>query len=135
MDKFDDLARGKGHTSSQLVLAWLLEQIPRVFVIPGTKKIKYLEENVGGSRVTGSQGEEQELRRLVLEAGVEGGRDPKFGNYLCRHRSSRGMSVPGSEARPAFDSAACMYVQPDQKITSPRSILSTFSLCRRSRPC
>ncbi|KAJ4174464.1 hypothetical protein NW754_004880 [Fusarium falciforme] len=81
VDKFNELAKQKGHTSSQLVLAWLLEQSPRVFVIPGTKKIKYLEENVGASRVTVSKGEEQELRRLVLEAGVEGGRDPTFGNY------------------------------------------------------
>lgn len=81
VDKFNELAKQKGLTSSQLVLAWLLEQSPRVFVIPGTKKIKYLEENVGASRVTVSKGEEQELRRLVLEAGVEGGRDPTFGNY------------------------------------------------------
>lgn len=81
VDKFNELAKQKGLTSSQLVLAWLLEQSPRVFVIPGTKKIKYLEENVGASRVTVSKGEEQELRRLVLEAEVEGGRDPTFGNY------------------------------------------------------
>ncbi|KAI8670141.1 hypothetical protein LRP88_01419 [Fusarium phalaenopsidis] len=81
VDKFNELAKQKGYTSSQLALAWLLEQSPRVFVIPGTKKIKYLEENVGASRVTVSKGEEQELRRLVLEAGVEGGRDPTFGNY------------------------------------------------------
>lgn len=81
VDKFNELAKQKGLTSSQLVLAWLLEQSPRVFVIPGTKKIMYLEENVGASRVTVSKGEEQELRRLVLEAGVEGGRDPTFGNY------------------------------------------------------
>ncbi|KAM0433278.1 hypothetical protein ACHAPT_004154 [Fusarium lateritium] len=81
VDKFNELAKKKGHTSSQLVLAWLLEQSPRVFVIPGTKRIKYLEENVGASRVTVSKGDEQELRRLVLEAGVEGGRDPTFGDY------------------------------------------------------
>ncbi|KAJ3527971.1 hypothetical protein NM208_g10441 [Fusarium decemcellulare] len=82
VDKFQELAKRKGCTSSQLVLAWLLEQNPRVFVIPGTKKIKYLEDNVGAARVTLSKEEERELRKLVSDAGIEGGRDPSYGNYV-----------------------------------------------------
>ncbi|KAL4723900.1 hypothetical protein ACLX1H_009545 [Fusarium chlamydosporum] len=68
VDKFNELAKTKGCTSSQMVLAWLLEQSPNIFVIPGTKKIKYLEENVGAAKVTLSKEEEQQLRRLVQEA-------------------------------------------------------------------
>ncbi|CAG1960988.1 unnamed protein product [Fusarium graminearum] len=82
VDKFDEMAKSKGCTSSQMALAWLLKQSPNVFVIPGTKKIKYLEENVGAAKVTLSEEEDQELRRLVEEAEVSGGRDAFFGNYM-----------------------------------------------------
>ncbi|KAG8676882.1 hypothetical protein FPOAC2_02996 [Fusarium poae] len=81
-DKFEEMAKSKGYTSSQMALAWLLEQSPNVFVIPGTKKIKYLEENVGAAKVTLSKEEDQELRRLVEDAEVAGGRDAFFGNYM-----------------------------------------------------
>ncbi|KAL6921617.1 hypothetical protein ACHAPO_010988 [Fusarium lateritium] len=82
VDKFDEMAKSKGYTSSQMTLAWLLDQSPNVFVIPGTKKIKYLEENVGAAKVTLSKEEDQELRRLVEDAEVAGGRDAFFGNYM-----------------------------------------------------
>jgi aryl-alcohol dehydrogenase-like predicted oxidoreductase len=41
------LAREKNCTPSQLALAWLLAQGNDVIPIPGTKRIKYLEENAG----------------------------------------------------------------------------------------
>lgn len=81
VDKFNELAKTKGCTSSQLALTWLLEQSPNVFVIPGTKKIKYLEENVGASEVKLSKEEEQELRKLSSDAELVGGRNPLFGCY------------------------------------------------------
>ncbi|KAG5755390.1 hypothetical protein H9Q69_004414 [Fusarium xylarioides] len=81
VDQFNELAKNKGFTSSQLVLAWILEQSPNMFVIPGTKNIKYLEENVGAAKVTLSKEENQELRKLAVEAGVVGGRDPFFGCF------------------------------------------------------
>ncbi|KAF5024704.1 hypothetical protein F66182_3218 [Fusarium sp. NRRL 66182] len=81
VDKFDEFAKQKGHTSSQIVLAWLLEQSPNVFVIPGTKKIKYLEENIGASQVKLSKEEQQQLRKLVQEAEIAGDRNPFAGNY------------------------------------------------------
>ncbi|KAJ4257405.1 hypothetical protein NW762_008526 [Fusarium torreyae] len=82
VDKFEELAKSKGHTSSQLALAWLLEQSPNVFVIPGTKKIKYLEQNVRAAKVELTKEEEQQLRKLVQEAGVQGERDPYFGSFV-----------------------------------------------------
>ncbi|KAM5381744.1 hypothetical protein ACJZ2D_002964 [Fusarium nematophilum] len=80
-DEFDELARSMGCTPSQLVLAWLLAQSELVFVIPGTKKIRYPEENVDAPRVRLDKEEKRELRRLVSEARIEGRRDPTFGNY------------------------------------------------------
>jgi aryl-alcohol dehydrogenase-like predicted oxidoreductase len=44
--KVEELARKKGCTPSQLALAWVLSRAPDVVPIPGTKRRKYLEENL-----------------------------------------------------------------------------------------
>jgi aryl-alcohol dehydrogenase-like predicted oxidoreductase len=41
------LAKEKGCTPAQLALAWVMSKGDHVFPIPGTKKIKYIEENAG----------------------------------------------------------------------------------------
>ncbi|MGH8727570.1 MAG: aldo/keto reductase, partial [Burkholderiales bacterium] len=43
--KIEEIAREKNATPSQLALAWLLAQGPDIVPIPGTKRVKYLEEN------------------------------------------------------------------------------------------
>jgi aryl-alcohol dehydrogenase-like predicted oxidoreductase len=45
------LADEKGYTAGQLALAWVLAQGPDIVPIPGTKRIKYLEENVSALEV------------------------------------------------------------------------------------
>ena len=45
--KVEEIARGKGCTPSQLALAWVLAQGEDIVPIPGTKRRKYLEDNVG----------------------------------------------------------------------------------------
>jgi aryl-alcohol dehydrogenase-like predicted oxidoreductase len=45
--QLEKLATQKGCTASQLALAWVMAQGENVFPIPGTKRIKYLEENAG----------------------------------------------------------------------------------------
>jgi aryl-alcohol dehydrogenase-like predicted oxidoreductase len=55
------IAREKGVTPSQLALAWVLAQGQDVVPIPGTKRVKYLEENAAASQVELSQ---DELRRI-----------------------------------------------------------------------
>lgn len=47
VQKISSLAKDKGCTPSQLALAWVMAQGDHIFPIPGTKRIKYLEENVG----------------------------------------------------------------------------------------
>jgi aryl-alcohol dehydrogenase-like predicted oxidoreductase len=49
--RVEELARAKDCTPSQLALAWLLAQAPFVVPIPGTKRRRYLEENVGALHV------------------------------------------------------------------------------------
>lgn len=47
-----DLAQRKGITVAQLALAWVLSRGPDVVPIPGTKRSRYLAENVAATRVT-----------------------------------------------------------------------------------
>jgi aryl-alcohol dehydrogenase-like predicted oxidoreductase len=44
--RIEELAREKGVTPSQLALAWVLHRGEDIVPIPGTKHVKYLEENV-----------------------------------------------------------------------------------------
>ena len=48
----ESLAAAKTCTPGQLALAWVLAQGDDVLAIPGTKRIKYLEENIASSNVT-----------------------------------------------------------------------------------
>jgi aryl-alcohol dehydrogenase-like predicted oxidoreductase len=45
------IAAGKGVTAGQLALAWVLAQGEDVAPIPGTKRVRYLEENAGAMGV------------------------------------------------------------------------------------
>jgi aryl-alcohol dehydrogenase-like predicted oxidoreductase len=56
-----DLAASKGATPGQVALAWLLHQGPDIVPIPGTKRRRYLEENIGAASLSLSA---QELRQL-----------------------------------------------------------------------
>ena len=49
--KVEEIAREKGCTPGQLALAWVLAQGKDVVPIPGTKRRKYLEENVAALEV------------------------------------------------------------------------------------
>jgi len=49
--KINELAVQKGCTTSQLALAWVMAQGDFIFPIPGTKRIKYLEENAAAINI------------------------------------------------------------------------------------
>jgi aryl-alcohol dehydrogenase-like predicted oxidoreductase len=51
VDRVKALAAEKGCTPGQLALAWVLAQGDDVAPIPGTKRVRYLEENVGSADV------------------------------------------------------------------------------------
>ena len=46
VDAVESLARRKGVTAAQVALAWVLQQGDDIVPIPGTKRVRYLEENV-----------------------------------------------------------------------------------------
>jgi aryl-alcohol dehydrogenase-like predicted oxidoreductase len=61
VEKVKEIANEKGITASQLALAWVLSRGEDVVPIPGTKRVKYLEENVGAVDVELT---DEDLRRL-----------------------------------------------------------------------
>ena len=86
VDEINGIAGKKGCTAGQLTLAWLLAQGPDIIPIPGTKKIKYLEENLAALDVELTSSEKAEIRKAVEGAEVHGQRYPEqmaarlFGN-------------------------------------------------------
>jgi len=59
--RVEEMAREKGCTASQLALAWVMAQGNDIVPIPGTKRRKYLEENVTASGVGLTK---EDLRRI-----------------------------------------------------------------------
>jgi len=66
------IAAEKGVTPSQLALAWVLAQ--GVLAIPGTKRIKYIEENAAATNITLSTAEKEKLESIVPVGATAGGR-------------------------------------------------------------
>ncbi len=63
-----DIAAAKGATEAQVALAWVLAQGEDVFMIPGTRRIERLKENLGAWKVQFSAEELAEIRsRLPQE--------------------------------------------------------------------
>ncbi|ESZ92033.1 putative aldo-keto reductase (AKR13) [Sclerotinia borealis F-4128] len=76
VNQLAEIASRKGITPGQLALAWLAAQGDDIIAIPGTKKIKYLEENVEALRVQLSREEEREIRTAIEKVDVGGARYP-----------------------------------------------------------
>ena len=51
VQRVKDIATGKGCTPGQLAIAWLLAQGDDIVPIPGTKRLRYLDENLGAVNV------------------------------------------------------------------------------------
>jgi aryl-alcohol dehydrogenase-like predicted oxidoreductase len=49
--ELEKIARGKGCTASQVALAWVLAQGDDIVPIPGTRHVKYLEENIASAKI------------------------------------------------------------------------------------
>jgi len=83
VDRVVAMAGAKGCTPSQLALAWVLAQGDDVVPIPGTKRRRYLEENVAADDVRLT---DEELARLdeVLPVGAAAG--DRYGDMSPVHR-------------------------------------------------
>lgn len=76
VDAVRDLAAAKGITAGQLALAWVLAQGGDVVPIPGTKRVRYLEENVAAAGVELTDDDLAALADAVPIESVQGERYP-----------------------------------------------------------
>ena len=74
VDRITELAKSKNATTAQLSLAWLLAQKPFIVPIPGTGKVKHLEENIEASNLALTAENLKQINSALSEVKVRGGR-------------------------------------------------------------
>jgi aryl-alcohol dehydrogenase-like predicted oxidoreductase len=77
VDLLDAIATRKKATPAQIALAWLLAQKPWIVPIPGTTKLKRLEENIGAANIELTQEDINEINTAASEIKVQGDRYPE----------------------------------------------------------
>jgi aryl-alcohol dehydrogenase-like predicted oxidoreductase len=70
--KLETMAGKKGCAASQLALAWVMAQGEHIFPIPGTKRINFLEENIGSVNIKFTKEELHEID-VIAPKGVAAG--------------------------------------------------------------
>ncbi len=70
-------AERKGVTPAQIALAWLLAQKPWIVPIPGTTKVKRLEENLGAVNIELTDSDLKQIEDAVSRLSLEGERLPE----------------------------------------------------------
>jgi len=75
--RLEELARRKGCTPGQLVLAWLLAQGQDVVAIPGTKRVDRLHDNLGALKIQLTAAEVASIAEAVPADAAAGPRYPE----------------------------------------------------------
>lgn len=78
VQKIGQLAEQKGCTPAQLALAWVLAQGENITPIPGTKRIPYLEENLGALKVLLTEADLREIDSIAPKGIAAGARYPEW---------------------------------------------------------
>src|SRR4051812_1550269 len=77
VQRVEEIAREKRCTAAQLALAWVLAQAPDIVPIPGTKRRKYLQENVGSLDVTLTNEDLARIEEVAPRDAFAGSRYPE----------------------------------------------------------
>jgi aryl-alcohol dehydrogenase-like predicted oxidoreductase len=77
VDLLGEIAKRKNATPAQIALAWLLEQKPWIVPIPGTTKLKRLEENIGAVEIELTRDDLREIESAASQIEVQGARYPE----------------------------------------------------------
>jgi aryl-alcohol dehydrogenase-like predicted oxidoreductase len=77
VDLLGEIAKRKNATPARIALAWLLAQKPWIVPIPGTTKLKRLEENVGAVEIELARDELREIESAASQIEVQGARYPE----------------------------------------------------------
>ncbi len=72
-----EIAEDKGCTPSQLALAWVLAQGEDVVPIPGTKRVRYLQENIGSLDVVLTPEDHRRIEAAMPAGAASGTRYPE----------------------------------------------------------
>ena len=77
VDMLGEIAKRKKATPAQIALAWLLAQKPWIVPIPGTTKLKRLEENIGAAEIELTREDLGEIENAASQIEVQGARYPE----------------------------------------------------------
>ena len=77
VDAIGAYAARRDATNSQIALAWLLARKPWIVPIPGTTKLKRVEENIDAAELELSPAEMRELDAILARIPIEGDRYPE----------------------------------------------------------
>jgi aryl-alcohol dehydrogenase-like predicted oxidoreductase len=77
--KVELIAQQKGCTPAQLALAWVMAQEDFIFPIPGTKRIKYLEENIKAADINLTKDDLAEIENVFPKDAASGTRYTEAG--------------------------------------------------------
>jgi len=75
--RVEEIAREKKCTPAQLALAWVLAQGDDIVAIPGTKRRKYLQENVGALDVDLTSKDLERISEVAAKGAFAGSRYPE----------------------------------------------------------
>jgi aryl-alcohol dehydrogenase-like predicted oxidoreductase len=73
----EEMAKDKGCTAAQLAIAWVLAQGEDIVPIPGTKRRKYLDENIGALKVQLTDADRKRLDEILPPGAASGERYPE----------------------------------------------------------
>jgi len=77
VDLLGEIANRKKATPAQIALAWLLAQKPWIVPIPGTTKLRRLEENLGATEIELTADDLRDIESAASKIKVEGARYPE----------------------------------------------------------
>jgi len=77
VDLLGEIAKRKKATPAQIALGWLLAQKPWIVPIPGTTKLKRLEENIGAAEIEFTSNDLREIDNAASKINVQGDRYPE----------------------------------------------------------
>lgn len=77
VEKLEEIAAEKNVTASQLALAWVLAKGDGIVPIPGTKRVKYLEQNAAAAEIELSENELKQIEDVFPQDAVSGLRYPE----------------------------------------------------------
>jgi aryl-alcohol dehydrogenase-like predicted oxidoreductase len=85
VQEFADLAQSLGCSAAQLALAWVLHRGDTIIPIPGTKRLKYLEENAGAADIALTK-KDMDMIEALLNAHPAAGQRYDSGNMKLVER-------------------------------------------------